>query len=120
MDVPLEIAFRHMDTSPAVEARIREHVQKLERFFDHVTSCRVTVELVSNHHRKGPKYAVTVEANVPGQSYIVASSKAGEEHLHEDVYVAIRDAFNAARRQIQDYVDKVRGEVKSHNSPTDV
>lgn len=115
MDVPLEIAFRHMESSPAIEARIYEHVKRLERHFNHITSCRVTVELVSSHHRKGPKFAVTVEANVPGKSYVVATSNSGEEHLHEDVYAAMRDAFNAARRQLQDHVSKVRGEVKPRN-----
>ncbi len=105
MDVPVEIAFRHLDSSDAVEARIHEHIAKLKRVFDRLVSCRVTVELVQRTSRR---FAVTVEANVPGKAYFVGNSSADEAHLHDDVYLALRDAFAAVQRQLQDHAEKLK------------
>jgi len=115
MDVPVEIAFRHLDSSEAVENRIHAHIEKLKQVFDRLVSCRVTVELVTGH-RKGRKFMVTVEANVPGKPHFVGHSSNDENHLHDDVYLAIRDAFNAVRRQLKDYADKVRDDKRGNDA----
>jgi len=115
MDVPVEISFRHLDSSEAVENRIHEHIEKLKQVFDRLVSCRVTVELVSGH-RKGPRFVVTVEANVPGKAHFIGHSSADEEHLHDDVYLAIRDAFNAVRRQLKDYAEKTRADKRGKDA----
>lgn len=115
MDVPVEIAFRHLESSEAVEQRIHEHIEKLKQVFDRLVSCRVTVELVSGH-RKGRKFSVTVEANVPGKAHFVGHSSTDEAHLHDDVYLAMRDAFAAVRRQLQEYARKVRTEKRSNDA----
>lgn len=117
MDVPVEISFRHLESSEAVENRIHEHIEKLQQVFDRLVSCRVTVELVSGH-RKGRKFAVTVEANVPGKAHFVGHSSTDEDHLHDDVYLAIRDAFNAVKRQLKDYSEKIRADKRGSDAGT--
>jgi len=116
MDVPVEVSFHNMDRSDAVEARVRERVEKLERFFDHITSCKVIVEAPHRHQNKGRQYHVRIIIGVPGQELVV-SRDPGNVNAHEDVYVTIRDAFNAARRQLEDYVRKLKGDVKAHEAP---
>lgn len=116
MQVPLQVHYQNMDPSPAVEADIRERASKLEQFDEDIVSCRVTVEAPHKHHAKGKLYHVMVDIRVP-RGEVVVSRDPGRNHAHEDVYVAIRDAFNAARRQLQDYARKRRGKVKEHEVP---
>ena len=114
MQIPLQITFRNFEHSDAVEARIREKAQKLERFAEHITSCRVTLEAPHQHQQKGNLYSVVVDITLPGQE-IVANRHSDKHQAHQDIYVAIRDAFNAAQRQVEDYVRKRRGDVKNHD-----
>ena len=116
MQVPLEIHFQNMDPSPAIEAAIRERVGKLERFADQIVSCRVSVEAPHKHQHQGNLYSVRVDLRLPGGE-VVASREPGAHHAHEDAHVAVRDAFKAARRQLQDRVRVQRGKVKPHEVP---
>jgi len=113
MQVPLQITYHNMEPSPAIESDIREKVDKLEEFSDKITSCRVTVEAPHKHHHKGYLYQVMIDLLVP-DSEIVVSRTPRDNHSHEDIYVAIRDAFNSARRQLEDYERRRRGQVKTH------
>lgn len=116
METPLQINFRDIDPSPAIEADIRDKVERLERYFGRIISCRVVVEARHRHQRKGKLYGVRIELGLPGKDVVV--NRAGpQDHAHEDVYVAIRDAFDAAKRQMQDRVREARGEVKTHEAP---
>ena len=117
MQKPLQVNFRHMDPSPAVEDRIREEVDKLETFCDKIIGCRVTFESPHQHHRHGKLYLVRIDLTVPGRE-IVVNREHHDKHSHEDPYVAIRDAFSAARRQLQDYVRHEQGHVKVHEERT--
>ena len=105
MQIPVQVAFRDIDPSPAIEARIREHVAKLEDFHPRITGCRVMVEAHHRRHRKGKLYHVRIDLTVPGTELVV-SRDSQENHAHEDVYVAIRDAFDATRRRLQDHVHR--------------
>src|SRR3989338_7713783 len=116
MKLPLQVVFRNMDPSAAIEARIRERAASLERYHDRIMSCRVAVELLHRHHHQGNLFHVRVDLKVP-DGEIVANREPSEHHAHEDVYVAIRDAFNAVRRQLEDYVRRRRGVVKAHETP---
>jgi ribosome-associated translation inhibitor RaiA/cold shock CspA family protein len=116
MQVPLQVTFRGIAPSDAVEADIRARAEKLEQFYDRITSNRVTVEAPHRHHHKGNLYRVCVDLTVPGGEIVVGRDPE-EHHAHEDVYVAIRDAFDAARRQLEDHVRRGRGQVKSHEVP---
>jgi ribosomal subunit interface protein len=113
MQLPLRITFRHMDPSPAVEEVVREHATRLERFFDHITRCDVIIDLPHQHHRKGNLFSVHVDITVPG-SEIVVKRDPDEHHANEDAYAAINEAFDVARRQVEEYVRKRRGHVKVH------
>jgi len=116
MQAPLQITFRHMDSSEAVAARIRERAGELERFFDRIISCRVVVECRHPRRRQGNLFRVRVDLKIPGREIAVGRDPAAH-HSHEDVYVAIRDAFDAARRALEDHVRERRGEVKLHAVP---
>jgi ribosomal subunit interface protein len=116
MQIPIEVTFRNMDRSDAVEAAVFEKSKKLERFFDRIVSCRVVVEAPHRRHTKGRLYNVRIDIGVPGKE-IVVNHNGPKNHAHEDVYVAIRDAFNAAARRLEDHSRKVRGEVKTHEVP---
>ena len=113
MQTPLRIAFRHMPPSPAVEARIREHVDRLERFHNRITGCHVVIETPAAHRHKGAPFDVKIELTVPGGDISVRSERA-EHEAHADVYVALRDAFDSARRRLQDHARERRGDVKHH------
>ena len=116
MQQPLQIAFRQVPVSPAVEARIREEAAELEGVSDSIVRCRVVVEQPHRHQRQGNLYAVRIDLTVPGHEIVVAREPT-EHHAHEDVYVAIRDAFDAAKRQLQDYERRGRQQTK-HHEPT--
>lgn len=106
---PVTIAFRHMEPSPAIEADVLKHAGLLARFYDRVMNCNVVVEAPHRHHRKGGLYRVAVDVRVP-RSEIVAASEAKNNHAHEDVYIAIRDAFAAAGRRLQDFARRADGD----------
>lgn len=113
MKMPLQIHFANLESSPAIEAAVRKRARKLEHFSNDIVSCRVTIEAPHKHHYKGNLYHVAIDVRTPGGE-VVASRSPDDEHAHEDIYVAIRDAFKAARRQLQDLVRVKRGKVKSH------
>ena len=116
MQVPLQITFRHMDSSEAIAARIRGRAEELERFFDRITSCRVVVECRHPRRQQGNLFHARVDLGVPGREIVVGRDPAAH-HAHEDPYVAVRDAFDAARRLLEDYVRERRKEVKLHAVP---
>jgi ribosomal subunit interface protein len=116
MQIPLEITFRNMPPSPAIEATIREKAAKLEQFHDRITSARVVVETPHRQHRKGKLFHVRIDLRVPGQELVVSRDPASH-HEFEDVYVAIRDAFDGAKRQLEDYVRETRHRAKAHDAP---
>lgn len=116
MQLPLQITFRHMDHSPALEERIRQRAEELDQFFDRITSCRVVVECRHPRHQQGKLFEVRIDLTVPGAE-IVVGRDCGVNHAHEDAHVAVRDAFDAARRQLEDHARDSRGEVKRHDVP---
>lgn len=115
MNIPLQVTFRNMDPSEFVEARIREKVENLKKFSKDIMSCRVIVEAPHKHHHKGNIYTVKIDITLPGNE-IIADRSPKLDHAHEDVYVAIRDAFNAVRRQLEDHARLRRNKVKHHDT----
>ena len=112
MQLPLQIVFHGMPRSEALEARIRESAAKIEHFHGRITSCHVTVEPCGHHRQQGRLYAARIELRAPLRAELIAS-----RHEDEDVFVAVRDAFDALRRQLQDSVRQGRGDVKAHSAP---
>jgi ribosomal subunit interface protein len=115
MNVPVEITFRNMSASEALEAKIRDKVKKLEQFCDRITSCKVIVESNHRQQHKGHLFHVGIELTLPGQDLVVSRDPA-DKPAHADAYVALRDAFDAARRQLDKHVRSNRREAKAHGN----
>ena len=108
MKQPLELRFIGMDPSEAVEAAAIAKASKLDQFRPDIMTCRAVVELSDKHRHQGKTYAVRVDVTVPGHEFSV-------DRVHdEDVYVALRDAFDDMKRQLQDSVRRVQDQVKQH------
>jgi cold shock CspA family protein/ribosome-associated translation inhibitor RaiA len=116
MQLPVQITFRDIPPSEAIEARIRQDAAKLDRFYDRIMGCRVIVESPHRHHYKGKIYHVRIDLTVPNGELVVKRDPP-EHQTHEDIYVAIRDAFDAAKRKLQDYARFQRHETKAHEVP---
>ena len=110
MQIPLQISFRGVERSNALYNAIHDKVEKLERYYEHVMSCRVVLEVDARHKHQGKQFTVRIDLKVPGGEIAVT-----REHS-EDVLIALRDAFDAARRQLEDFVRTQRGDVKHHAS----
>lgn len=111
MQIPLQVTYRDMERSDALDARIRDKAAKLEEFHPHLSSCRVVVEERHRRHHQGKQFTVSLDMRVPGHELVV-----NRDH-DEDVYVAVRDAFDAASRKLEDLARLQRGDVKAHDVP---
>jgi ribosome-associated translation inhibitor RaiA len=118
-----------MPASPAVVTRVEHEVEKLRKYFDGITHCHVVVVAPHRHHRLGRRYSLHIELGVPRERLVIAHEPAARpvraaserpvksdevDAPHKDVYVAIRDAFVTARRRLQEYVRRLRGESSRH------
>jgi len=116
VSIPIKITYRNIDPSVAVETNIRTHAEKLEAFDSRIHWCNVSVEAEGKHQHKGRRYRIGIKLGLPGKT--VASGRAGTNNpAHEDIYVAIRDSFDAAIRQVEDYARIRRDDVKTHEAP---
>jgi ribosomal subunit interface protein len=97
MDACLQITMQNVPASKALELRIRKSAAKLEHVHRHITSCRVAVGEIDKHQSQGREFRVRLEVRARGHQDAVSTF-----HHHEDVYVALRDAFQSVRRQLQD------------------
>jgi ribosome-associated translation inhibitor RaiA len=111
MPAEVQITFRGMETSPSVEAQVRRRIEELYQISDRIAACRVVLEAAHRRHRQGMIYHVRIDLTVPGGPLVIAREP-GEDHAHEDMRVAVRDAFDAARRRLQDRMRKLGGDVK--------
>jgi ribosome-associated translation inhibitor RaiA len=96
-----------------MEASIKSWVARLEHSYDRIQRCSVHVEVPHQHQRHGNLFHVRIALTVPGRE-IAVSREPELDPGHEDVYIAIADAFRAARRQLQDHARIRRGDIKSH------
>lgn len=115
MNVPVQVTFRNLDTSPAVEADVLRRAAMLERFHPRLQSCRIVLEAPHRHRRHGAPYRVRIDMVVPGAELVVGRNPT-EHAAHADIYVAVRDAFRAARRELMDDARRTRGDVKTHET----
>ena len=131
MRLPLQITFRNMDRSEAIEEWIRAEAAKLDTFYNRIMRCRVAIEVPHRHHRKGSSYHLRIDLTVPGEEIVVKRQPSlshrvqqlGQSEIkkqlelktqHKNLRRAINDAFKAASRRLQDYARRQRGDVKSH------
>lgn len=111
MERPLRITIRDLPPSPAIEDYIRRRAGKLELFHPRVTGCHVVVEIPHKHKHQGRLFSVRIGLKVPDGEIVVNRDR------HEDVYVALREAFDAVKRKLEDFARKQRGAVKAHEVP---
>jgi ribosome-associated translation inhibitor RaiA len=116
IQIPVQVTFRNLGHSEAIEAKIQERARKLGSFYPHIMSCRVAVEALHRHHVQGNHFHIRIDVKVPGGE-LVAGREPDEHHSYTDVYVAIRDAFDAIRRQLEDHARLQQGKVKAHETP---
>lgn len=102
MQIPIQVSFRHLAPSSFIAAAVKKRARKIEKFFPRITSMRVVIEPLQRKKNQGNLYHVRIDMGVPGRE-IVVQRNPGRNHAHEDVYVAIRDAFDSARRQLEDF-----------------
>src|SRR5580692_484442 len=114
MSFPIQVTFRDMGSSDAVEAYIRDRAQKLDTFSSRITNCRVAIHSPHRHHQTGRHYRVRVDLVVPGGE-IVVSHAPDEDPSNTDAYSAIDEAFERLSRRLEDYVRRQRGDVKPHD-----
>jgi ribosomal subunit interface protein len=108
MLLPVQITVRDVPTSSALETLIRKRAERLNRYNDSISSCRVVIELKQKHKHQGKLYNVRIDITVPGKELAVTHK------YDEDIYVAIRDAFNAVARRLEEHSRIRNGHVKAH------
>ena len=116
MQLPLPITFRDFPPSEAIEAKIRQQAEKLNRFYPRILSCRVMLEVPHRHQRQGQIYHVRIDLTLP-QGELVINRHPSQHQSHENLYVAIRDAFAAAQRRLKSYAAVQRNKTKKHEIP---
>ncbi|HTW69310.1 MAG TPA: HPF/RaiA family ribosome-associated protein [Acetobacteraceae bacterium] len=120
MDQPLEIAFHNLQPSPVIESELRRRVDKLERRFGRLTGCRVSIEKLHNQHRTGNVFEVHITLDLPGRELAVSRQprKAKERYANPDIHASIRDAFDAAERQLEAFKGKIRSDTAPPSAST--
>ena len=109
MKLPLQVTFRDLVPLPSLEGDIRRRAAKLEEFAPDLSSCHVVVEATGNRHHQGHRYLVKIDVRLPGEEFF-----AGQHHGSEDIELAVRGAFDAMARRLEDHVRQRRGQVKQH------
>ena len=111
MKIPVQIQFLGAPPTEALEALARQHVQKLESLATDIMACRVVIELLQKHQNQGRPFGVRIDLTLPGKELVVSRVQ------NEDAYVALREAFDSMKRQLEDTVRVRRGQVKHHELP---
>jgi cold shock CspA family protein len=114
MQITPDVTYRNVPKTDAIESLVQEKIGKLEQFCDYMNSCRVAVEKVHDHPNSGSPYRVRIDMTIPPSHELVVSRNPGEGNQYEPLETVIRDAFDAARRQLVELVERQRDEVKEH------
>jgi len=116
MQVPLEITYRGVDKTEALDNLVREKVEKLEEVCDHINSCHIAIEKPHDRPSSGSPYRVRIDMTVPPGHEVVADSNPDDGIQYDAVETVVRDAFEAARRQLVKLNDKQHNKVKVHET----
>lgn len=110
MQVPLELSFHNLESSPELEAVIRDRTEKLSRFHDRLTACRVSVE-AAHQRARSETPRVRIEMSVPGRTLVVTREprEPVEGQASADLLALVRDAFRTAERQLKDAKEQLSG-----------
>jgi len=116
METPVEIDFQGMAANPNVRDAIEKHVSQLEERFGRITAGRVVLKAPGEHHRKGGLYEINIRLALPEGREVNIDHTTQNDERHSDLNFAVNDAFKRARRQLQDQVRKLQGQVKHHDA----
>lgn len=116
MQTPVQIGFQGMEPDAATRASINEHIAKLERRFGRIISSRVVLKAPGHHHRTRGLYEVNIHLTLPNGKDVNVSRTRSLDERHSDLALAVNDAFKPARRQLQDHVRELQGQVRSHKT----
>lgn len=116
MEIPPEISFRNVEPSERHREKILKEIDKLERFHDRITRCRVVVEMPHRHAERGNLYHVGIRVTVPTTELVVSRDQ-GDRASHTDLDAAITDSFQTMRRQLEDCAEQLRGEQRKASQP---
>jgi ribosomal subunit interface protein len=105
---PIQVTIRDIPGSPALKNHLKRKAEKLDHYYHHIQRCRIVVDVPQKHKRQGKLFRVSIDLLVPGKEIVV------NHKMDEDIYIAIREAFNAVLRQLESYSCKRRGDVKHH------
>lgn len=108
MQQPAQITFKDLEQSDELTDLVHEKTDKLQQFFENIISCHVVIEQTQKHKNQGKLHNVRINLGVPGKELIVTNNE------RENVYIAVRDAFDNLRRQLEDHARKAHGDVKPH------
>ncbi len=100
MSNEFQVVFHNIDQSPALIENVNKRIEKLQRFSNDIIGGRIVLDSPHNNHHKGKVFSVTVEIHTANKEVIVRQGQ-HDKPAHEDIYVAVRDAFNAAERQLK-------------------
>ena len=117
METPLQIDLQGIDAKEPIHAAIIKHVAQLEERSGRLTAGRVVVKAPSGHHRTGGLYEVSVHLSLPEGREVNIGHTPQNDERYSDIEFALNDAFKRARRQLQDEVRKMQGQVKTHEGP---
>jgi len=110
MQIPLQITARDITITPSIEQRVRGKVKKLENFYNRILGCRVLIESPHRRNHKGNLYNVRIRLTIPGGELVV------KREPSENLYVAMRDTFEAARRQLLTHSGRQRSSIKQERN----
>ncbi len=119
MDIPLELSFHNVEPSDALKAAVQAHVNKLEKFHDHIIGCRVSIEMPHKSQKViGNQPDVHIVIRVPGKEIVVSRElkHAGHKKADTDAYAVVEDAFLVAQKQLKEYRRISHGDVKTHRT----
>lgn len=114
MQVPLEIACPDFELTDGIRVLVNDLAAKLDEVCDHITSCRVTIEMPQKHPESGSPFRVRVEAHVPPGHDLVVKRSESQGDIHDQLPYVLHESFDAMERQIKKIDEMQRGEVKSH------
>jgi len=113
MQIPIQITYRGVAKSAALEAAIQQEIAHLEQYSPRLTACRVTVSATQHHTAQRTGFSIHIALAVPGEE-LIANHDTPDDPAHGDPFTAVKKAFRICRRELEDYVRRIRGDVKTH------
>jgi len=113
VEIPLQITTRNIELSEPTKDELRKRAEKLDTFYPRIMRCRITLEVPHRYKKQAMnavEYNIRIDITVPGKEIVI------KDRPNKELDIAIREAFDAAQRKLEDYATKLRGDVKRHEA----